>query len=111
MDKIIEYTKSYIFCENCGKCYIYKGSYEKHILGCSKKNDIVIQNNIILSDNNIKFDIIDKDQEPYSGEKLDEIIDKEFLIEQEKIVEFVTLLYLFFVTLILGFIKGIFIGF
>jgi hypothetical protein len=112
MDKIIEYTKSYIFCERCGKCYMYKGSYEKHKLACSKIEVINVGNIILSPENNIKFETpTDKDNELYSREKLDEILDKEFLIEQEKLMDFLILLYLFTMTVILGFMKGIFMGF
>ena len=44
MYKLIEISKNYIFCDICGKCYIYKGSYKKHKLICEKKNDIIEEN-------------------------------------------------------------------
>jgi len=108
MNAIIEITKSYIFCEYCGKCYIYKGSHEKHRVICSKKEDNII---FSIKDTNVvsneKNDMI-YEVNPYEYEYENyELIN----IDREKMVELIIPVYLFFMTLLFGFIKGIFIGF
>jgi hypothetical protein len=103
MNTLIEITKNYIFCEYCEKCYIYKGSYEKHLVICSKK-----EYNIIFSikDTNLvsneKNDII-YELNPYEYELIN--------IDREKMVELICPGYLFLMALLFGFIKGLFIGF
>lgn len=106
MNAIIEITKSYIFCEYCGKCYIYKGSHEKHLVICGKKEDNIIfsinDTNVVSNEkNDIIYELNLYDNENY------ELIN----IDREKMVELICPVYLFFMTLLFGFIKGIFIGF
>lgn len=117
--KIIEIGKNYLFCDVCGKCYIYKGSYEKHKLICEKKNNInnfSIQENIIIKKGNSlclenyndmdKLDENVKDYDIYQREKF-----KNKSFKREDMVEIICPFYLFLITIILGFIKGIFCGF
>jgi len=116
MYKLIEISKNYIFCDICGKCYIYKGSYEKHKLLCEKKNDI-IEENIIMNKKDIyKIENFTSKEEYFSIDEIDcesttreKFTDKSFT--RDEIVEMICPFYLFFCALILGFIKGIFQGF
>lgn len=116
MYKLIEISKNYIFCDICGKCYIYKGSYEKHKLICEKKNDIV-EENIIMNKKDInKIDDFTSEDEPFSINEMDceSTIREKFshkLFTRNEIAEIICPFYLFFCALIFGFIKGIFQGF
>jgi hypothetical protein len=121
--KIIEIGKNYIYCDLCGKCYIYKGSYEKHKLICEKKSDKIKDNNTFLIEENkiINDNIQNKN---YYKEDEDEMIENimDYNINQrekitikslkyEDMIEIICPIYLFFLALIFGFIKGVFCGF
>ena len=112
MNAFIEITKSYIFCEYCEKCYIYKGSYEKHLVICSKKEDnIIFSIKDTNSVSNEKNDII-YELNPYEYEYENEYENYELInIDREKMVELICPGYLFLMALLFGFIKGLFIGF
>lgn len=117
--KLIEVGKNYIFCDLCGKCYIYRGSYEKHKLMCEKKNDnnFLIEENVIIrknesnkiENNELETRKFDEDEMDYIEERREKLENKVF--NKDDLVEIVCPFYLFFVSLILGFIKGIFCGF
>ena len=122
--KIVEIGKNYIFCDICGKCYIYKGSYEKHKLICEKKNDKNENNYIFLIEENINININNDLQsiKIYNDvDELDENIKDCNINQREKLhikslknedmIEIICPFYLFFILLILGFIKGLFCGF
>lgn len=107
MNTIIELTKSYIFCDNCGKCYIYKGSYEKHNKICSKKIEKTeIIKNKSEESININMKIIDT---KYHNDYVD--YNKKKYNQQRKLIEIACPVYLFIVFLLLGFIKGMIVGF
>lgn len=119
MNAIIEITKSYIFCEYCEKCYIYKGSYEKHRVICSKKED-----NIIFSIKDTNSDSNEKNDMIYEVNSYDNEYEFQFDVynqnienyefkntDREKMVELICPFYLFIMALLFGFIKGLFIGF
>lgn len=116
--KIIEIGKNYLFCDLCGKCYIYKGSYEKHKLICEKKNDInfFIEENLIVKkgpthcvEKYSDIDELDENDKVYDMNQREKFKNK--LFKREDIVEIICPFYLFFMTIIIGFIKGIFCGF
>lgn len=124
--KFIEISKNYFFCDLCGKCYIYRGSYEKHKLICEKKKnknniidniDFLIEENKIINKNGVSkiqyndssIGILYEDEEDYNIKRREKP-DYKFLNNND-FVEIICPFYLFFMTLILGFIKGIFCGF
>lgn len=125
MYNLIELTKNYFFCSVCGKCYIYKGSYEKHKLNCIDKNEnndknnnnieqnIIIKNKTFnkesLYNNNSEFytNKIIKKEELYSHSKKLQI---NHLNRNEFVLHIICPFYLFFCSLLLGMIKLIIYG-
>lgn len=125
MYNLIELTKNYFFCIVCGKCYIYKGSYEKHKLNCTGENNYKMNNNIkknIIIKNktfNKEWSLYNNRTDNYTNEiikkseiKLDnrEKLKINELNRDKLIVEIICPFYLFFCSLILGMIKLIFCG-
>ena len=96
MYKIIELSKNYLFCYICGKCYIYKGSYEKHKLICNKNEINILDCEIISEENDID----------YKNENRVKINYK--ILSNREMMELICPFYLFFCSLFFGFIKMIF---
>jgi hypothetical protein len=106
--QIIQYTKQYFFCNICDKCYIYKGSYDKH-----KKVCITLYNDDDIIDNNIDDDIIDNNIDDNTDiiiYKKNNELNQCYKIDQNTI-DIIYPVYLFIIALFFGFIKEVCIGF
>jgi len=107
-------NKNYFFCDVCGKCYIYMGWFEKHKLLCLKNENLIEENIIIKSAETSMKNVFDVDEDIYNYKDCKKI-DREKLmnksLNKDELFELMCPFYLFFCTLIFGFIKGIFCGF
>jgi len=105
MYSLLELTKNYIFCNNCGKCYIYKGSYEKHNKSCLKKiEEAELKNNTNMTDAINTANVM-------SFVDYNKMVQYNQHNQHNVLFETICSIYLFIVFLLLGFIKSIIIGF
>lgn len=118
MNSLLQITKSYFFCDYCGKCYIYKNSYEKHNKICSKKLEsmdpvTIMNDDITLNKNNIINHTINHTINHIHNNNDKYIVDYNHIKynQHEQLVEIICPIYLFLLFLTLGFIKGIFVSF